>query len=201
MGDESPWDTCPLEGHHNDILFPRTPRGEGRGRWKWRTPPFWKLPTGAGSRAGREARRNIRACRAPSRSSRGLGLGGLGLGRSVCVWRFGLVLESGEFVEPAASGERAWVVRWSLQSVESPGVAKEMRTGGAALPAVSRKPARSCGESRRELACHAECPSSTAATLAAVGTGRHDSPHQGTSRVQVTCTVLWDSFGLPSSTI
>ena len=55
-------------------------------------------------------------------------------------------------MEPAASGERAWVVRWSLQSVESPGVARETRTGGAALPAVSRKPARSCGESWRELA-------------------------------------------------
>ena len=36
--------------------------------------------------------------------------------------------------------------------MESPGVAKETRTGSAALLAVSRQPARSCGESRRELA-------------------------------------------------
>ena len=43
-------------------------------------------------------------------------------------------------------------VRWSLQSVESPGVAQETWTGGAALIAVSREPERSCEESRRELA-------------------------------------------------
>ena len=59
---------------------------------------------------------------------------------------------------------------WSLQSVESPGIAKETRTGGAALPAVSREPARSCEESQRELTGHAEGPSSGAATLAAMGT-------------------------------
>ena len=58
----------------------------------------------------------------------------------------------------------------SLQSVESPGNAKETRTGGAALPAVSREPACSCEEGRRELAGHAEGPSSGAAKLAAVGT-------------------------------
>ena len=74
--------------------------------------------------------------------------GAAAVGRSGgSVWRS----ESGEFVESAALGERAWVVLWSLQLVESPGVAKETRTGGAALPAVSRKPACSCGESRREL--------------------------------------------------
>ena len=37
-------------------------------------------------------------------------------------------------------------------------------------------------------------PSSTAATLAAVGTGRRDSPHRDTSRVQVTCNVLVGLF-------
>ena len=61
-------------------------------------------------------------------------------------------------------------VRWSLQSVESPGVAEGTRTGGATLPAVSRKPARPCEKSRRELAGHAGGPSSAAAILAAVGT-------------------------------
>ena len=59
---------------------------------------------------------------------------------------------------------------WSLQSVESPGVAEETRTGGAALPAVLHEPVRSCEESWRELAGRAEGPSSGAAMLAAVGT-------------------------------
>ena len=50
------------------------------------------------------------------------------------------------------------------------------RTGGAALPAVWREPARPCGERRRELAGHARGPGSGAATLAAVEMGRRDSP-------------------------
>ena len=37
-------------------------------------------------------------------------------------------------------------------------------------------------------------PSSTAATLAAVGTGRRDSPHRSTTRVQVTCNGLVGLF-------
>ena len=95
------------------------------------------------------------------------------VGRSQgAAWRSGLVSES---------------EAWSSQSVE-------------ARPCCVARTCVSCGESRRELACHAEGPSSTAATLAAVGTGRHDSPHKGTSRVQVTCTVSRDSFGLPSPT-
>ena len=54
------------------------------------------------------------------------------------------------------------------------------RTGdadrGAALPAVWREPACPCEERRRELAGHARGLGSGAATLAAVETGRRDSP-------------------------
>ena len=187
MGDGSPWDTCPLEGHRNDFLFPHAPRGEGRGEGigSGERPPFWKLPAGAGSRAGREARRDIRARRVPSV------VGGVEVG-----WRS----ESGEFVEPAARGERVWVVRWSLQSVESPGVAKETRAGGAALPAVSRKLALSCGESRRELAGRLARPELNRGYASCRGDGTSRLTPQGTSRVQVTCTVSRDSFGLPSPT-
>ena len=59
---------------------------------------------------------------------------------------------------------------------ESPGDAPETRTGGAALPAVCREPARPCGERRRELASHARGPRSGSATLPAVGTRRRDLP-------------------------
>ena len=102
-------------------------------------------------------------------------------------------------VEVGVCGE---AVRGAIRSLElAVGGESGRREGDADWrrgPAVSREPARSCEESRRELACHAEGPSSTAATLAAVGTGRRDSPHRGTSRVQVTCSVSRDSFGLPS---
>ena len=54
--------------------------------------------------------------------------------------------------------------------MESPGVAPGTRTGGAALPALLREPARPCEKRRRELAGPAEGPSSAAAILAAVGT-------------------------------
>ena len=76
-------------------------------------------------------------------------------------------------------------VRWRRGLVESPGDASETRTGGTALPAVWREPARPCGERRRELAGHARGPGSGAATLVAVGTGRRDSPT--TEGGQVTC--------------
>ena len=99
-------------------------------------------------------------------------------------------------------------VPWSSQSVESPGVAPGTRTGGAALPAVLREPARPCEKRRRELAGHAEGPSSAAAILAAVGTdvtvaghvgtkGPTRLVHQGTSRVQVTCNGLMGPFRSP----
>ena len=179
MGDESPWDTCPLEGHHNDFLFPRAPRGEGRGRWKWRTPPFWKLPAGAGSRAGREARRDIRA-----RGAAAVG-GGRSLGSS---WSQQLMEnEPGWFVGACS--------RWRVRALRR-------RCG------LEAQLCQLCHENLRVRVGRAgesspaawQSPSSTAATLAAVGTGRRDSPHRGTSRVQVTCTVSRDSFGRPSPT-
>ena len=124
----------------------------------------------------------------PQRESSARGLlvvfcffGGLGL------WKSGLW--SNPFV-----GARS---RWSSQSAESPGIAPGTRTGGAALPAVSREPARPCEKRRRELAGPAEGPSSAAAILAAVGTGRRDSPHQGTTRAQVTCNGLVGPFWSP----
>ena len=78
-------------------------------------------------------------------------------------------------------------VRWSSQSVESPGIAEGTRTGGAALPAVSRESARPWEESRRELAGHTEGPSSAAFILAAVGTDvvtRPSRHHEGAGNLQ-----------------
>ena len=54
--------------------------------------------------------------------------------------------------------------------------ASETQTEGAALPAVWCEPARPGEERRRELAVHPGGLESGAAMLAAVGTGRHDSP-------------------------
>uniref|UniRef100_A0A8C4Q937 Uncharacterized protein n=1 Tax=Eptatretus burgeri TaxID=7764 RepID=A0A8C4Q937_EPTBU len=65
---------------------------------------------------------------------------------------------------------------WRRGPVTSPGDASETQTEGAALPAVWCEPARLGEERRRELAGHAGGPESGAATLATVGTGRHDSP-------------------------
>jgi len=59
--------------------------------------------------------------------------------------------------------------------VASPGDASETRTEGAAPPAVWCEAARPGEERWRELAGHARGLGSGAATLAAVGTGRHDS--------------------------
>ena len=79
---------------------------------------------------------------------------------------------------------------WSLQSVESPGVAKETRAGGAALPAVSRKLALSCGESRRELAGRLARPELNRGYASCRGDGTSRLTPQGTRRVQVTCNGL-----------
>ena len=80
-------------------------------------------------------------------------------------------------------------VRRSSPSVGSPGVARGTRTGGAALPALSRKLARPCGERRRELAGPVEGPSQPRPSgLPWQQTSR--LAHQGTTRVQVTCNGL-----------
>ena len=64
--------------------------------------------------------------------------------------------------------------------------ASETRTEGAALSAVWCEPARPGEEHRRDLTGG---PESGASTLAAVGTGRHDS--LTTEGGKVTCTVSW----------
>ena len=66
------------------------------------------------------------------------------------------VCRGSESLEKPRSCVEVWA-RIRVGSLEQsvgggPGVAKETQAGGAALPAVSRRPARSCGESRRELA-------------------------------------------------
>ena len=135
----------------------RSDKQGGARRWNWVTPPFWKLPAGARRRAEQEARRNIRARRMPSR----------------CGGFFWWSSWSGSSARGGLSVEKRSMerlVRRSSQSVGSPGVAPGTRTGGAALPAVSRELARPCGERRRELAGPAEGPSSAAAIPAAVAT-------------------------------
>ena len=68
-----------------------------------------------------------------------------------------------------------WSVSWSSGAT----CESEMRTEGAALPAVWCEPARPGEERWRELAGDAGGPEPGASTLAAVGTGRHDSPTTG----------------------
>ena len=80
----------------------------------------------------------------------------------------------------------------------SPGDASETRAEGAALPAAWCEPARPGEERRRELAGLAGGPESGAATLAAVGTRRHDSPT--TEWGQVTCIGLVGLFSQPRLT-
>ena len=168
----------------------REGRGEGVGSGE--RPPSGRFPKELEGGLG-DKPRGIKARAGSSGERAGMVLVCLGRWRSrsqsrwfvgACSrWRFGLVSESGA---------------WSLQSVESPGVAKETRTGGAALPAVSRKPARSCGESRRELAGRLARPELNRGYSSCRGDGTSRLTPQGTTRVQVTCTVSWDSFGLPS---
>ena len=83
-----------------------------------------------------------------------------------------------------ASSLFLWSALWSCGAtccrrrgpVTSPGDASETRAEGAALPAAWCEPARPGEERRRELGGLAGGPDSGAATLAAVGTRRHDSP-------------------------
>ena len=86
-----------------------------------------------------------------------------GAGRQVCVGGFFWWSSwSGSSARGGLSVEKRSVERpvcRSSQSVGSPGVARGTRTGGAALPALSRKPTRPSGERRRELAGPVEGPS------------------------------------------
>ena len=106
---------------------------------------------------------------------------------------------SGSSARGGLSVERRSVerpVRWSSQSVGSPGLARGTRTGGAALPALSRKPARPSGERRRELAGPVEGPSQPRPSgLLWQKTSR--LARQGTTRVQVTCNGLVGPFRSP----
>ena len=189
MGNEVPGTHAPWRATAT-FSFPRAPRGEERGCWTWVTPPFWKLPAGAGSRAGREARRDIRARRTPSAVGRRKSGGGRsGGGRSL----------GSSWSQQPVENEPVWFVgacsRWRVRA------SRRRRGLEAQLCQLCHGNLRvRVGRAGESSPAAWQSPSSTAATLAAVGTGRRDSPHQGTTRVQVTCTVSRDSFGLPSPT-
>ena len=98
----------PLEGHRNVFLPPRAAR-RGARALEVGNAPFWRLPDGAGRRAGREARRNIRARRAPSEGSRVEVLVVFVLvGR--CTWEVG-VWRSGPWSDPFVGACSRWRVR------------------------------------------------------------------------------------------
>ena len=174
MGDGSPWDTCPLEGHRNDFLFPRGARA-----LEVENAPLLEASLGSWKQGGARSQEGYKGTQSAKRGRSG-----------GSVWRS----ESGEFMEPAARGERVWVVRWSLQSVEV-WVSRRRRELEAQPCLLCRANLRvRVGRAGESSPAAWQGPSSTAATLAAVGTGRRDSPHRGTTRVQVTCTVSWLLF-------
>ena len=78
---------------------------------------------------------------------------------------------------------------WSLQSVES-WVSRRRCGLEAQLCQLSRKPARSCGESRRELAGRLAKPELNRGYASYRGDGTLRLTPQGTTRVQVTCNGL-----------
>jgi len=137
------------------------------------------------------------------------------------VWRGRGVAQFGGVWRDPWSCAEAWSLEPSVwgEAEESEGDASWERSE----PAVPRRAARSCtgrgraGENSPASAKRSEViglqnssssaegrtgsyKEQTAATLAAVGTGRRGSPHRGTTRVEVTCTVSWSSFGPQSST-
>ena len=174
MGDESPWATCPLRATATISSSPtrREGRGEGVGSGE---RPLLEASRGSWKKGRARSQGGYKGTRS-GRGSVWVG-GGLGLGQSLGQWRSGSWSESGEFVEPAASGERVWVVRWSLQSVEV-WASRRRRGLEAQLCQLCRENLRvHVGRAGESLPAAWQGPSSTAATLAAVGMGRRGSHH------------------------
>ena len=104
---------------------------------------------------------------------------------SVGRWRSGLGVGGGrELVEKKCLAARKSGA-WSLQPVESPGIAKETRAGGAAKPVVPRGAARSCagrGEGAGEIAEQRRAACRTVPNRGSLERGRRGSHHKSPRR-------------------